>query len=550
MSRGGNTNIGFFNLGHGDGNLVYPPVRERPVQPEVVIAGPVNSVRYETSRDGYEDREYFWLLNRLLPLRSAQWGTNHPAVVEGNAAFAEAMGLLPWPPNYPHEAHRLEAARLRVAEAIEALDDGAPFIAKDPWNKVCRPGESQTLRVEAVGWPLPAIQWQFNGTNLPGANSARLNLTNLTIAHAGEYRVIASNPYGAVTSAVGRVTVLLTNQPPLFLAEPVSLTRAFGTRAVFGGGVSSHSALTYQWLRNGVVLAGATNVSLALSNLTGSHAGTYALIAANAFGSVTSAPAQLLVQAPAGSVAPAIVVQPTNQTISAGQTIQLSVTATGTTPLNYQWQRNGTNLSTGGNAATLSLTNIQPGQAGDYRVWIGNVAGFTTSVVATITVQTFAPFITLAPTNQTVAQGQHVQCVGAAGGTAPLAYQWLFNVTNPVSGGITSALSLSNIQPAQIGTYALRVTNAFGAVTSSPAVLQLAGMPAFTNQPPGLAVERAGTSLWLTLAPDNRARTVFVSSNLLDWSLAFTNAPSAAFERIAIPPTNQPGRFYRVMTLP
>lgn len=547
MSRFGNATNGYYNLGHGDGYVLYPPVREKPTN-TVIVAGPVNSVRFETVRDGYEDREYFWLLQRALVAREPVLGTNHPAVVEARAAYAEAMGLLPWPPILPHEPHRLAASRLRVAEAIEALDDGAPFIAKDPLNKVCRPGENQTLRVEAVGWPLPSLQWQRNGTNLPGATERRLVLTSLTAAHTGDYRVIASNAHGSVTSAVGRLTVLLTNDLPLFVAQPKSLHRGYGTRAVFGGGVSSLTPLTYQWLKNGALLSGETNTTLVLTNLNDTHAGTYALIASNANGSLTSAPAILTVAAPPGSVPPQVIAPPVSQTVNAGSNVTFTVSASGTTPLNYQWRFHGTNLP-GATATNLSFTNVQPFRAGPYDVVIGNVAGWATSAVATLTVQTFAPYLTLSPSNLTLAQNQNAQFTAAAGGSPPLAFQWFFNGTNALPGATAPSLLLTNVQPAQTGNYALRVTNLYGAITSTPALLQLSGMPGYTTEPPGITALRQG-GFQLGLLPDNRARTVLVSTNLQDWTW-FTNVPpSAAQENLPVPLTNAPRRFFRVFVTP
>src|SRR5450759_4701550 len=44
-------------------------------------------------------------------------------------------------------------------------------------------------------------------------------------------------------------------------------------------------------------------------------------------------------------VVPSITTQPTSQTVTAGQTATFSVTASGTAPLSYQWQKNGTAIS-------------------------------------------------------------------------------------------------------------------------------------------------------------------------------------------------------------
>src|SRR5208282_1513367 len=81
-----------------------------------------------------------------------------------------------------------------------------------------------------------------------------------------------------------------------------------------------------------------------------------------------------------------------------------------------------------------------------------------------------APFITSQPTNQTVMVSNAVTFAVMAGGTQPLNYQWNFNGTN-IFGATNSSLTLNNVSPAQAGNYFVLVTNFFGAVTSSIAVL-------------------------------------------------------------------------------
>jgi glucose/arabinose dehydrogenase len=88
------------------------------------------------------------------------------------------------------------------------------------------------------------------------------------------------------------------------------------------------------------------------------------------------------------NTAPSIVTQPTALTVSAGQPASFSVTATGTAPLNYQWQKNNVNIA-GANASTYNIPSVQTGDAGDYRVIVSNAAGSATSNNAHLTVTTF-----------------------------------------------------------------------------------------------------------------------------------------------------------------
>jgi len=93
-------------------------------------------------------------------------------------------------------------------------------------------------------------------------------------------------------------------------------------------------------------------------------------------------------------VAPTIVTQPTNQTVTAGSNVNFYVSANGTAPLTYQWRKNNTNIS-GANSSTLTLLSVTTNHAGNYQAVVTNVAGSITSVIAILTVTT----IPVPPTN-------------------------------------------------------------------------------------------------------------------------------------------------------
>lgn len=80
------------------------------------------------------------------------------------------------------------------------------------------------------------------------------------------------------------------------------------------------------------------------------------------------------------------------------------------------------------------------------------------------------PSIVTQPTNQTVAAGANASFSVVANGSTPLSYQWKFNGTN-LAGAMSSALTISNAQPANAGSYSVVITNAYGSITSSNATL-------------------------------------------------------------------------------
>src|SRR5207245_7885085 len=119
---------------------------------------------------------------------------------------------------------------------------------------------------------------------------------------------------------------------------------------------------------------------------------------ANELGSVTSSIATLTVNSP-----PTITSQPASRTVTAGQAATFSVTATGTAPLGYQWQRDGAPISgaTGASYTTPATTSADNGA--QFRVVVSNSVSSATSNAATLTVN--VPRFTLTVTKQNILLG-------------------------------------------------------------------------------------------------------------------------------------------------
>src|SRR5262249_49810940 len=82
-------------------------------------------------------------------------------------------------------------------------------------------------------------------------------------------------------------------------------------------------------------------------------------------------------------VQPSIFAQPSDQTVTVGQTATFTVAASGTS-LSYQWSFNGMKI-VGPSSASLVLTNVQMNQAGSYSVQVSNTVGIATSSNALLT---------------------------------------------------------------------------------------------------------------------------------------------------------------------
>ncbi len=98
------------------------------------------------------------------------------------------------------------------------------------------------------------------------------------------------------------------------------------------------------------------------------------------------------------------------------------------------------------------------------------------------------------PLSQTATVGFTVQFQAQADSAMPRTNQWFFNATNLISGATDVILQLTNVQSSQSGTYTLVVSNCFGSVTSSPAMLTVTEVPVIVNQSTNQRIWPGGTA--------------------------------------------------------
>ena len=147
---------------------------------------------------------------------------------------------------------------------------------------------------------------------------------------------------------------------------------------------SAVRADTYQWFHNGVPDGRSSGSSLQISNASAADAGEYHVRAQNSAGVTFSRTAHVTVTA--AVFAPVITSHPRSGTITAGESITLNVTATGTAPLSYQWLRNSVNIANA-TGATYITPALQLANSGErYSVRVSNAQGSATSQEAIISV--------------------------------------------------------------------------------------------------------------------------------------------------------------------
>jgi uncharacterized delta-60 repeat protein len=144
---------------------------------------------------------------------------------------------------------------------------------------------------------------------------------------------------------------------------------------------SSGTTMTYQWTKNTLNIPGATNSIYTILSVLPTDAGIYAVRITNAAGTTISSNAALIVLTP-----PTIMIQPQSQTVTQGQTLSLSVAASGTAPLSYRWFLNNNPVPSAW-SSTLTISNPQNADMGGYYVVVSNSYGVVTSSVASATLQ-------------------------------------------------------------------------------------------------------------------------------------------------------------------
>jgi hypothetical protein len=181
-----------------------------------------------------------------------------------------------------------------------------------------------------------------------------------------------------------------------------------------------------------------------------------------------------------GGAPPTILSQPGDVLLLTARAASLSVSATGTLPLRYQWRFNGLPLPAATNA-TLVLTNVQPLHAGVYNILVYNSGGSALGTNFTVTTRVGLQF-TIPPTNTYVRQGSNATFTVAALGTGAVHYQWRFNGAN-LPNATAATLTVSNVQPADEGSYTVEIRDDLDTLESQPAILTLLLRPTFTLQP-------------------------------------------------------------------
>ena len=513
----GNYTVGVTNAG---GGVVSQPVALTvvPVSPGFVLH-PTNQTVWTGSNVNFR------AVASGSPVPVLQWQRNGTNLVEGGRISGSATTNL--------SISNVQASDVGIYTAVasnvggSAVSQGAvlaivvvPSITSQPQSQTVMSGTNAMFAVSATGTEPLRFQWRFNDTDLAGATSSNLLLPHVQTTDGGSYTAVVSNNYGAVTSQVAMLTVLLPPcvPPPdgLIAWWPAegSGEDLMGTNAVtllngahFAPGVAGQ-AFSFNGVNQGSASSGASLTEISNTFTMEFWAFPTASRATTSEGSsgITGISLQRYAIYPehggtGGSKAGAGVSVGTNGvSIFEHADNYLPSLLVYDTPIRgwahiaVVYQDRLPRLYLNGTLVRTGVTSLRPSAYpsktfgdtetyGPYAGLLDEVAIFNRALSANEIAALYAaggagmcrsaaPVIIRQPANQIVAASNDAVFEVVAAGSPPLSYQWFFN-SAPLLAATNTTLALPLVTPQEAGDYFVVVNNSFGSVTSRVAVLTL-----------------------------------------------------------------------------
>jgi YD repeat-containing protein len=350
-----------------------------------------------------------------------------------------------------------------------------PAITAQPAPVNITRGTTATFSVTASGTQL-SYEW-YRGVSGDTANKVASGATlssyttpALTADTTYWVRVYSGNAYTDSTSATATICVN---------AGWTIASQAVGQPS--GGNVTLSAAnpdanTTYRWYQGS---SGDTTTSVG----TGSSIVVHPTQTTSYWMRATSA--TCYADSNSGSVVictPAITTQPSSVSVAPGAQVTLSVTATGTPTLAYQWYlgASGTTTSPVSGATSSSLTFTASSTASYWcRVTNGTGGCTANSAAATVTICN-APTVSASPQILTPNAGQSSTLSVTASGTSP-SYQWYVGTSGTTTTPFGTSAPTQSVGPQQTTDYWVKVTSSCG-VVNSPTV-KVSVTPIIGTQP-------------------------------------------------------------------
>ncbi|XP_073259129.1 hemicentin-1-like [Porites lutea] len=403
-----------------------------------------------------------------------------------------------------------------ASNSVKTVNSTAAFLivqypsefSEDPQNQTVLEGLNVAFSCNASGNPTPKFSWTKNGSPINTTDNARislsagnkqLNITNVNRVDSGEYRCVANNSVGAVSSSAAFLTV---QYQPEISEHPQNQIVLEGFNVSLLCNASGNPRPTFSWTINGSpvnttsnprITFSAYNKQLSITSVKRTDGGEYKCLASNSVKTVNSTAAFLIVQ-----YISEFSEHPQNQTVLEGLNVAFSCNASGNPTPKFSWTKNGSPINTTDNATIslsagnkqLNITNVNRVDSGEYRCVADNSVGAVNSSAAFLTVQ-YQPEISEHPQNQIVLEGFNVSLLCNAIGNPTPTFSWTINgspvntTSNPriTFSAYNKQLTITNVKRTDGGEYKCLASNSVKTVNSTAAFLIVQYPSEFSEHP-------------------------------------------------------------------
>uniref|UniRef100_A0A1X7UJ94 Ig-like domain-containing protein n=1 Tax=Amphimedon queenslandica TaxID=400682 RepID=A0A1X7UJ94_AMPQE len=314
-------------------------------------------------------------------------------------------------------------------------------------------GSSVTINVTVGGTPDDfTYQWFRNGILIAGETDSTLTIPSISTTDIGKYTCTPNNSRGSTNSSSTIISV----------AAPAYVISISDPQTVFSGSsvtinvtvAGTPDDFTYQWFRNGILIAGGTDSTLTIPSISTTDIGIYTCTPNNSRGSANSSSTTISV---AGSLSiNGVEMQNISNfapPVSSGYTIS---------------PNNSRIILT--DSGDLIIDPLSPQDTGTYTFTSTDHGGAT----LTITVDIYAPAYVISISDpQTVSSGSSVTINATVGGTPDdFTYQWFRNGIL-IAGETDSTLTIPSISATDIGVYTCTPNNSRGSTNSSSTIISV-----------------------------------------------------------------------------
>ncbi len=328
--------------------------------------------------------------------------------------------------------------------------------------------------------------------------------------------------------------VTLNTSDIVILSQPSSVTSTENLPFSLSAQANSDLELSYQWFKDGTLLPGANSAIYSKLSSNLNDTGIYHVVVSNSEHTLQSLSATVTINK--ATQALQITQQPTGLSITAGDTISLSVIAIGEGQVQYQWQKNGS-LIPGATSNTYFIANSQTSDAGTYRVVVSdNVTQLNSNFVNVWVSEAIQAInINQQPQSQIVPEGGSAVFSVSASGGGFISYQWRKNGL-PINNAFSNTYTIPSVGQSDIASYDVVISNSRGNVTSIAASLSVISneVPVIITHQPQSVVEGQAFTLSVSASGDHPiSYQWFLNGNTIP------DATSALYQKINSSPNDQ-----------